>query len=185
MHTLNFCCFHPFHTLIQYVLPSLVVNTRMQIYMGISIGNSPWPIGVTQVGLHERAAREKISFKSNMSVAHIMNDEATRKFIQALKRLMTFCQRRYPTDPSRSVDFDGYTNEGLGASGAGSDKIALLEAMAKGETVAPAPAPTVMDRAGGVKIPDRWDKIIKGALKEVENSDAKEEQEEQEQQQIM
>ena len=33
--------------------------------------------------------------------AHIMNDEATRKFIQAIKRLMTFCQRRYPTDPSR------------------------------------------------------------------------------------
>lgn len=30
-----------------------------------------------------------------------MNDEATRKFIQAIKRLMTFCQRRYPTDPSR------------------------------------------------------------------------------------
>jgi hypothetical protein len=35
----------------------------VQIYMGIAVGNSPWPIGVTQVGLHERAAREKISFK--------------------------------------------------------------------------------------------------------------------------
>ncbi len=35
----------------------------MQIYMGIAVGNSAWPIGVTQVGLHERAAREKISFK--------------------------------------------------------------------------------------------------------------------------
>lgn len=32
-----------------------------------------------------------------------MNDEATRKFIQAIKRLMTFCQRRYPTDPSREA----------------------------------------------------------------------------------
>lgn len=38
-----------------------------KIYMGIAIGNSPWPIGVTQVGLHERSAREKISFKSSMS----------------------------------------------------------------------------------------------------------------------
>lgn len=36
-----------------------------QIYMGIAVGNSPWPIGVTQVGLHERAAREKISFKGS------------------------------------------------------------------------------------------------------------------------
>ncbi|EFN54692.1 hypothetical protein CHLNCDRAFT_15571, partial [Chlorella variabilis] len=75
-------------------------------YMGVSIGNAAWPIGVTQVGLHERSAREKIRLGYSSAVAHIMNDEATRKFIQALKRLMTFCQRRYPTDPSRCVDFD-------------------------------------------------------------------------------
>jgi pre-mRNA-splicing factor 18 len=71
----------------QYVLAS-------QIYMGIAIGNSPWPIGVTHVGLHERSAREKISFKHATGAAHIMNDEATRKYIQALKRLITFCQTR-------------------------------------------------------------------------------------------
>jgi hypothetical protein len=51
-----------------------------------------------------------------------MNDEATRKFIQALKRVMTFCQRRYPTDPSRCVDFDGFSNAGRGAVGGGGDK---------------------------------------------------------------
>lgn len=51
-----------------------------------------------------------------------MNDEATRKFIQAMKRLMTFCQRRYPTDPSRCVDFDGFSNAGRGAVGGGGDK---------------------------------------------------------------
>lgn len=51
-----------------------------------------------------------------------MNDEATRKFIQALKRLMTFCQRRYPTEPSRCVDFDGFSNAGRGAVGGGGDK---------------------------------------------------------------
>jgi hypothetical protein len=33
--------------------------------------------------------------------AHIMNDEATRKYLQGLKRLITFVQRAYPTDPSR------------------------------------------------------------------------------------
>jgi len=146
-----------------------------KIYMGVAVGNSPWPIGVTQVGLHERSAREKISFKYASGSAHIMNDEATRKFIQALKRLMTFCQRRYPTDPSRSVDFDGFTHEGRGAAGAGSDKAALLLATSRGETVAPAPAPSYLDATGAVKIPESWDKVLRGALQEVTASDAAEE----------
>ncbi|THG99731.1 hypothetical protein EW026_g2657 [Hermanssonia centrifuga] len=29
-------------------------------YLRLSIGNAPWPIGVTMVGIHERSAREKI-----------------------------------------------------------------------------------------------------------------------------
>lgn len=36
-------------------------------YLQLSIGNAPWPIGVTMVGIHERSGREKI-FASN--VAH-------------------------------------------------------------------------------------------------------------------
>ena len=36
-----------------------------------------------QVGIHERSAREKISHVMNESgMAHIMNDEATRKYFQ-------------------------------------------------------------------------------------------------------
>lgn len=31
------------------------------IYLRLAIGNAPWPIGVTMVGIHERSAREKIS----------------------------------------------------------------------------------------------------------------------------
>lgn len=54
--------------------------------------------------------------------AHIMNDEATRKYLQAVKRLLTFVQRAYPTDPSRSIDFDGFRDAGRGAAGSGSDK---------------------------------------------------------------
>lgn len=54
--------------------------------------------------------------------AHIMNDEATRKYLQAVKRMGTFLQRAYPTDPSRSVDFNGFRDAGLGAKGAGSDR---------------------------------------------------------------
>lgn len=64
-------------------------------YLQLSIGNAPWPIGVTMVGIHERSGREKI-FSSN--VAHVLNDEVSRKYIQSLKRLMTFAQTRYPPE---------------------------------------------------------------------------------------
>jgi len=29
-------------------------------YIQMAVGNAPWPIGVTMVGIHERSAREKI-----------------------------------------------------------------------------------------------------------------------------
>eukprot|EP00743_Colponemidia_sp_Colp-15_P007477 GILK01008081.1.p1 GENE.GILK01008081.1~~GILK01008081.1.p1 ORF type:complete len:373 (+),score=75.64 GILK01008081.1:37-1119(+) len=69
-------------------------------YLRLAIGNAPWPMGVTMVGIHERSGRSKI-FSSQ--IAHILNDETQRKYIQSIKRLMTFSQRQYPTDPSRSV----------------------------------------------------------------------------------
>lgn len=62
-------------------------------YLRLSIGNAPWPIGVTMVGIHERSARERIH--SNQ-VAHVLNDETQRKWIQSIKRLMTWCQKHYP-----------------------------------------------------------------------------------------
>jgi len=62
-------------------------------YLRLSIGNAPWPIGVTMVGIHERSAREKIS---SDQVAHVLNDEVSRKYIQSLKRLLTFAQTKYP-----------------------------------------------------------------------------------------
>lgn len=64
-------------------------------YLRLSIGNAPWPIGVTMVGIHERSSREKIH--SNQ-VAHVLNDEVSRKYIQSLKRIMTFAQSKYPPD---------------------------------------------------------------------------------------
>jgi pre-mRNA-splicing factor 18 len=76
------------------------------VYVGLAIGNAPWPIGVTSVGIHERSAREKIGAQSQ---AHAMHDEETRKYLQSVKRLMTFAQRIYPTVPSLSLDFNsGY-----------------------------------------------------------------------------
>ncbi|GJZ72016.1 putative reverse transcriptase domain-containing protein [Tanacetum coccineum] len=71
----------------------------MDHYIRMAIGNAPWPIGETMVGIHERSAREKIYTNS---VAHVMNDETTRKYLQSVKRLMTFCERRYPTMPSKA-----------------------------------------------------------------------------------
>ncbi|KAJ3376106.1 mRNA splicing protein prp18 [Allomyces arbusculus] len=64
-------------------------------YLQLSIGNAPWPIGVTMVGIHERSAREKI-FASQ--VAHVLNDETQRKWIQSIKRIMSFFQLHFPPD---------------------------------------------------------------------------------------
>jgi len=71
--------------------------TAMDQYIKLAIGNAPWPIGVTMVGIHKHSAHEKIY---TYSVAHIMNDETTRKYLQSIKRLMTVCQQWYPSMPS-------------------------------------------------------------------------------------
>lgn len=49
--------------------------------------------------IHERSAREKIS---SDSVAHVLNDEVSRKYIQSVKRIMTFAQTKYPPDGQSS-----------------------------------------------------------------------------------
>jgi pre-mRNA-splicing factor 18 len=74
-----------------------------EAYLEMAIGNAPWPIGVTMVGIHARTGREKI-FARN--VAHVLNDETQRKYIQGLKRLMTQAQKYFPTDPSKCVNFE-------------------------------------------------------------------------------
>ena len=48
-------------------------------YLEMAIGNAPWPIGVTMVGIHARTGREKINDKN---IAHVLNDETQRKYIQ-------------------------------------------------------------------------------------------------------
>lgn len=69
-------------------------------YMLLAIGNAPWPMGVTSVGIHERAGRSKIF---SAEIAHVLNDENQRKYIQSTKRLMTYCQHQYPNVPSKNV----------------------------------------------------------------------------------
>ncbi|TDG48015.1 hypothetical protein AWZ03_005633 [Drosophila navojoa] len=100
------------HTLPEDILDSLrdickhLLNrnyiSASDAYLEMAIGNAPWPIGVTMVGIHARTGREKIFSKN---VAHVMNDETQRKYIQGLKRLMTKCQEYFPTDPSKCVEY--------------------------------------------------------------------------------
>lgn len=66
-------------------------------YLRLSIGKAAWPIGVTMVGIHERSAREKLH-ESDKGAAHIMSDEITRKYLQSIKRCLSFAQTRWPPD---------------------------------------------------------------------------------------
>ena len=63
--------------------------------MEMAIGNAPWPVGVTRSGLHQRPGSAK-AYVSN--IAHVLNDETQRKYIQVLlitiiQRLATWCLR--------------------------------------------------------------------------------------------
>lgn len=71
-------------------------------YMELSIGNAPWPVGVTRSGIHQRPGSSKAYVKN---IAHILNDEVQRKYIHAVKRIVTRCQEYYPADPSKCVEY--------------------------------------------------------------------------------
>lgn len=71
-------------------------------YMELAIGNAPWPVGVTRSGIHQRPGSAK-AYVSN--IAHVLNEETQRKYIHALKRLMTKCQEFFPSDPSKCVEY--------------------------------------------------------------------------------
>lgn len=68
--------------IITHLLLCLTLQRYLQAndaYLQMAIGNAPWPIGVTMVGIHARTGREKIFSKH---VAHVLNDETQRKYIQ-------------------------------------------------------------------------------------------------------
>lgn len=69
-------------------------------YLRLSIGKAAWPIGVTMVGIHERSAREKIGESEK---GHVMGDEITRKFLQSIKRCLSFAQVRWPPEDIRQL----------------------------------------------------------------------------------
>ncbi|EPY51264.1 U5 snRNP-associated protein Prp18 [Schizosaccharomyces cryophilus OY26] len=63
------------------------------VYLQLTIGNAPWPIGVTMVGIHERSAHQRLKRDPN---TNILKDEKKRKCLQALKRFITFSEREDP-----------------------------------------------------------------------------------------
>jgi len=69
-------------------------------YLRLSIGKAAWPIGVTMVGIHERSAREKLHDGER---GHVMGDELTRKYLQSIKRCLTFAQVRWPPSDIRQL----------------------------------------------------------------------------------
>jgi len=69
-------------------------------YLRLSIGKAAWPIGVTMVGIHERSAREKLHGGER---GHIMGSEITRKYLQSIKRCLSFAQVRWPPEDVRQL----------------------------------------------------------------------------------
>ena len=65
------------YLIVQYCLMKEYVRAHDK-YLELAIGNAPWPMGVTMVGIHERSGRSRI-FSSQ--VAHILNDETQRKYL--------------------------------------------------------------------------------------------------------
>lgn len=64
--------------MVRYMLRRQYIKANEK-YMEMAIGNAPWPIGVTNAGIHARPGRERIFSKH---VAHVLNDESQRKYIQ-------------------------------------------------------------------------------------------------------
>merc|ERR1719222_806000 len=74
-----------------------------EAYLDLSIGKAAWPVGIgcggsmlmeDAIGLHDRFNRNN-QVKDN---AVTLNDDVTRKFVQALKRLMNVAARYWPPE---------------------------------------------------------------------------------------
>ncbi|CAK7236719.1 hypothetical protein SCUCBS95973_009703 [Sporothrix curviconia] len=69
-------------------------------YLRLSIGKAAWPIGVIMVGIHERSAREKLYGGDK---GRAMTDDVTRKYVQSIKRCLTFAQVRWPPEDASQL----------------------------------------------------------------------------------
>ena len=79
------------YLIVQYCMMKEFIRAHDK-YVELAIGNSPWPMGVTMVGIHERSGRSRINTNQ---IVHVLNDETTRKYLQSVKRLLTVCEKEY------------------------------------------------------------------------------------------
>lgn len=95
------------YTIVQYAEKREYRNAS-EAYIDLSIGKAAWPVGIgcggsmlmeDAIGLHDRFNRNA----QVKDIAHALNDDVTRKFVQALKRLMGKAARYWPpVDPSQA-----------------------------------------------------------------------------------
>lgn len=53
-------------------------------YLDLSIGKAPWPMGVAMLGITVK--------RNGLKLSHVLSDEMTRKWVQAIKRLISVSQ---------------------------------------------------------------------------------------------
>lgn len=80
-------------TTILYYIQAKDFARANESYMKLSIGNVAWPIGIKDVGIHSRSALLKITGEDKSTTANIMLDDRTRRWITAIKRLITFAEK--------------------------------------------------------------------------------------------
>lgn len=78
-------------TIVHYIQTARFVKAS-EAYLQLSIGNVAWPIGVREVGIHARAADAKIAGSDNQKLANIMKGESTRRWLVAVKRLISYSE---------------------------------------------------------------------------------------------
>lgn len=61
-------------------------------YLNLAIGNSPWMSDTGATSIHERSSREKMDERHSKE-SHVLMDEKQRKYIQSIKRLISFVEK--------------------------------------------------------------------------------------------
>lgn len=71
-----------------------------QKYYELAIGLSPWPKGEKSFTIHSRYVDRS---RTSADVAYILNDDITKKYLLAFKRILTINQKIFPNLPSLNV----------------------------------------------------------------------------------
>lgn len=71
-----------------------------ECYYALAIGKSPWPKAEGKFSIHHRHT-DRIRKPSD--IAHIFNNETTKKYLHGIKRVVSYCQGKNPNKPSLNV----------------------------------------------------------------------------------